>query len=249
MGENVVAAGDAGRGLRWEWSAVPLLVASGVLAILAAMERWWPVCRFGRFDDDGCIWRQDDTYDTTAYPAVTWLGQAAEDYGLWALVLGLAVVPTLRLIVGRRLPGWFIAVSVAMGASIALAGLSLTSSDRADRLLSLLSAPQGTLMAAAWLWALAWPGVLVVAVALRNAGNGAILVTVVSLVLGSPFLLWVVVGPSVMLYSSHDDTPWVDGVGGVLTIVAGTALGWLAYTQARGPTPAPTVASQVSSAR
>lgn len=30
--------------------------------------------------------------------------------------------------------------------------------------------------------------------------------TVVSLVLGSPFLLWVVVGPSVMLYSSHDDT-------------------------------------------
>lgn len=85
------------------WTSVPLLVVSGVLLVLASVERWWPVCRYGSFDTPGCIARQDDSYETRAYPAVTGLGALAEQHGLgWWLLLAALVPTAVALFVGFR---------------------------------------------------------------------------------------------------------------------------------------------------
>lgn len=224
------------RKFRWELTAVPLLIASGLLMILAAIERWWPVCRWGNFDADSCIWRQDDSYDTTAYPAVTWLGQIAEQYGLGTLLLGLAMVPTVRLILGRRLPAWLLIATLAVAVAVVTLGVRVMRiPEPADGLVL----PDGRVTAILMLWMLGWPTLLILAAALRGYSWGwvAVVPALCSLVLASPLLLWIVVGPVVMFYTSHDDTPWVDGVGGVLTIVAGLALGGLGHLQSRQPPP------------
>lgn len=106
----------ASRG-RWAvWTAVPLLAASGVALVLGDLERWWPACALRtRYDSAACIARQDDSYDTAAYPPLTWLGDYAEGSGLgWWLMLA-ALVPVMWLLVRGLLPprrAWALGVLV-----------------------------------------------------------------------------------------------------------------------------------------
>lgn len=149
--------GDTGardRG-RWAWSAVPLLMTSGVMLVLGALERWWPACaQRSSFDSAACIARQDDSYDAAATPPLTGLGDYAEGSGLgWWLLLA-ALVPV----------GWL----------LMRGGLT----------------PRRA-------WAV---GVLVFA--------------------ALPLISHVMTTPMLLFYTSHDTTPWAEGVSGVLLLVA-----------------------------
>ena len=99
------------RGARALTSAA--LAGSGVLAYLAAWQRWSGVCPRGGFDEPACLKRQDHLYDYQL-PASPWhpIGDAAELYGLSVLLLAVAAfaLPFLLMPAFRRLILWPLAV-------------------------------------------------------------------------------------------------------------------------------------------
>ena len=108
-----------------------LLVASALLAVLAAAERWVGICARTTWRSDACWERRDRLYDQLL-PTDPWvpIGHAAQLHGFSSLLLAAAVA-LMPAALGRRSTWWqALSVSVsalvlaAAGAIALLAGLT-----------------------------------------------------------------------------------------------------------------------------
>lgn len=98
----------------WRWlaargAAALLLASSGVLMVLASVERWGPACIPAGVNSPECLAVEDDRYnfDLVSRPW-TPVGHAAELYGIATLLLGLVwvVLPMLLSRGGGPVLAW-----------------------------------------------------------------------------------------------------------------------------------------------
>jgi len=217
-----------------------LLLAAGVAAIAADVPRWYPACAGGR-DSLPCLERQDHVYDFE-WPADPWipLGNSAELMGLSYALSGLALLGLFGVLLRPRW-SWLLGLpfTAAFGVIAAKAYLSGVAGHPVDVpgegttfLLLGLGLPVALLTVAALVRDEHEPPGR--ALQARRAG-------LVLLALASPLAL-VFLGPLLLLYGSHDTTPWLQSLGGVLTVLAGVLLlAGRARTRPPAPTPVPTV--------
>jgi hypothetical protein len=222
------------------------LLSSGLLMVVASAERWWPMCRPGLFDTDACLTRQDHLYDFV-FVAEPWtaVGSAAEFAGISMLLLAsaMAVLPSVLSRRPRPLT-WVIGAVLAVGN--AFVGLHALLSGLNGEVVSL----PGPIVSGAFAsmvifwpaWATAW-WLIAVSGADWRPRNWWGLALAVTLMLASPGALFILVGPMVVNYVSHDTTPWTEAVGGCLLVLA-AALVWPAVLRPErrrspGAAPAP----------
>lgn len=233
------------------------LAGSGVLAYLAAWQRWSRVCPRGGFDGPACVKRQDHLYDYQ-WPASPWhpIGQAAELYGLSVLLLAVAAfaLPFLLAPAFRRLAQWLLAVVPA--AVLAGIGMLALASGIAGRPVTV---PAFYLTAIIVVGVL-WPTALIVATAIAAGGRipagwpeaseerpsaaRSVSTVVTALLIAATTVLptYFLVGPIAAGYVSHDTAPWTEAPAGALLVLAAIVM-WpattriTARTSTRGPQP------------
>lgn len=211
------------------------LAGSGVLAYIAAWQRWSGVCSRGGFDEPACLERQDHLYDYQV-PASPWapVGDAAQLYGLSALLLAVAAfaLPFLWAPAGRRLVTWPLAVIPA----IALVGVGAVAvaSGMAGRLVIVPGFDLTALLIVHLFWPLAlvvyasgvalwtYPTERIVTPAERlTAARSASMVMTSLLIAGTTALpTYFFIAPIAAGYMSHDTTPWSEAPAGVLLVLA-----------------------------
>jgi hypothetical protein len=221
------------------------LAGSGVLAYVAAWQRWSGVCPRGGFDEPACLKRQDHLYDYQ-WPASPWhpTGHAAELYGLSVLLLAVAAfaLPFLLLPAFRRLTLWPLAVIPA--AVLAGMGLLALASGIAGRPVTV----PGFSLTAIIVTGLLWPTALTIYAAIAAGGYGpagwpetsedqrsiarSVSTVVVALLIAATTVLptYFVVGPIAAGYVSHDTAPWTEAPAGVLLVLAAIVM-WPATTR------------------
>lgn len=203
-------------------TSVALLASAGLL-VAAAAERWWPACPRGGFAAPACVERQDHLYDHLL-PAEPWvpLGDAAQHAGAAVLVLAVAAL-LLPFALGRS-PRVQVPVAIAAGASLAAVGAGTWASGDAGRVVD-----QPWTGPALFVWSVVLPALLVLWAA-RATGGGtnarrvrwALAITLVASTPAPAVLL----GPLLVMYSSHDTSPWSDAAAAVPLVVA-AALLWV----------------------
>jgi hypothetical protein len=217
----------------WRVVAGPgCLMASGLLAVAAAAQRWWPACLPGDLDSAACLTMQDSAHDFMV-PNQGWTPDAgaAELYGVGLLLLAVACVVLPGLLVGSD-PGaqltvasWVVALGIAVvGSATALSGLRG----------QVVTVPGHE--AAAVLWVLGPPVLAVLGLVsgrLTSARFGWRMGVVAALLVGNPAAQFLF-APAVLGYVSHDTTPWTEAVGG-----AGLAVGGALLLVACRPAPHP----------
>ncbi|MER7560520.1 hypothetical protein ABTZ46_26485 [Nocardioides sp. NPDC126508] len=228
-----------------------VLAGSGVLAYVAAWQRWSGVCPRGGFDEPACLERQDHLYDYQ-WPASPWhpIGHAAEFYGLSVLMLAVAAfaLPFLLTPSFRRLTLWPLAVIP----SAALAGIGVLAfaSGIAGRP---VTAP-GFYLTALIVIGVLWPTALILSAAIAPGGDSqagspeasedqrstarSVSRVVVALLIASTTVLptYFVVGPIAAGYVSHDTAPWTEAPAGVLLVLAAIVM-WPATVRIAARTP------------
>lgn len=231
------------RGARALTSAA--LAGSGVLAYLAAWQRWSGVCPRGGFDEPACLKRQDHLYDYQ-WPASPWdpIGHAAELYGLSVLLLAVAAfaLPFLLMPAFRRLILWPLAVIPA--AVLAGIGVLALASGIAGRPVSV---PDFYLTALIVVGVL-WPTALIIAAVIAAGGSiptgwpeasedrpstaRSVSTVVTALLIAATTVLptYFLVGPIAAGYVSHDTAPWSEAPAGALLVLAAIVM-WPATTR------------------
>jgi hypothetical protein len=202
-------------------------MASGLLAVAAAAERWWPVCRPGSFDTGGCLTIQEDPYDFMV-PTEPWtpVGSSAELYGAGLVLLAAACIVVPGLLAGtafgRRLAvaSWITALGVAVvGAATWLSGVR-------DEV---VTGPW--LEVASSLWVLGVPALVTAALISHTVAYGvgtsprfgSRTMVGAALLLANPIVA-LLFAPAFLNYASYDTTPWTEAVGGWALVVAGALL-------------------------
>ncbi|MFC7495487.1 MULTISPECIES: hypothetical protein [unclassified Nocardioides] len=200
--------------------AASALAAAGALTFAAAWERWWPACPRGGFDSAACLRVQSHELDYLV-PSAPWqpTGQSATYAGFALLALALAAL-TLPLVlrptrpVGRwRITRLLLGV-VPAGALGVLGATTLRSGQTGE------PATGSALLATAFVvWAVAWPGALMVFAALApGRPHGIVLAALVGLSTPVPVVL--AAGPIAAGYVSHDTAPWTEATAAPLLLVA-----------------------------
>jgi hypothetical protein len=215
-----------------------LLAVSGVLTVVASLQRWG--CRIGEFPyaNDECWMREDGLY-VYVHPSVepVPLASAAEHHGVGMLVLAVAVLLFPWVLAGRW-PGWMLTIA----SPVVAAGVA------ASALPTFLSSLEGEAVSLPDMW---------LAEVLLLLGLPALLIA--SAVQAAPgprragVARWAAVfclsvAPNmIFMYSSWDMNPWTETIGGVL-LIAGSACLWLTVqrdqasgTDERGDVGAPLV--------
>ncbi|MCC2321157.1 hypothetical protein [Cellulomonas xiejunii] len=215
-----------------------LLLASAVMFVTAAAQRWWPACRRGAFETDACLRLQDHVFDHLLIgDPWTPVGDAAQYAGAAMILLAGAAAVLPFLLVRRAL--WF-AVPVAVsttGALTVLGAHAWTSGvtgkvqptpgiTAAVLVLTVVVPVAAGIWATRELWAGPEPGHYRWTLALAAA-----------LIVSSPLPTWLL-GPVVVLYSSHDTSPWSDAVV-ALPLAAAAVLVWKVAPRGAAPAPAP----------
>jgi hypothetical protein len=217
----------------WRVVAGPgCLMASGLLAVAAAVQRWWPACVPGDLDSLACLTMQDSAHDFMV-PNEGWApgAGAAALYGVGLLLLAVACVVLPGLLVGSA-PGLQLTVAswvVALGTAV-VGAVTTLSGVRGQ----VVTVPGHEV--AAVLWVLG-PIVLatlgLVSGRLTSGRFGWRMGAVAALVVGNPVAQFLF-APAILGYVSHDTTPWAEAVGG-----AGLALGGAFLLVACRPAPHP----------
>lgn len=216
------------RTLAMPLSASAALLSSGLFMVAASTARWWPMCRPGLYDTDACLIRQDHLYDFVLVDE-PWapVGSAAEFAGISMLLLALAMAVLPSVLSRRPRPlTWVIGAVLAVG--YALVGIQALVSGLSGEVV-LLPGPivSGAIASIVIFWpacATVW-WLIAVAGADWRPRNGWGLALASTLMLASPGALFILVGPAVVNYVSHDTTPWTEAVGGCLLVLA-AALVW-----------------------
>ncbi len=194
-----------------------LLVTSGALAVVADWQRWHPACA-GGYDSDSCVERQSDWYDY-APPGESWIpiGTTAPLMATSYVLMALAVLGLFR----AERPGWW---TWPLGAVFAVPFGVVAAEIFASASAGAAAELPGT--GVAWfVLAGLWPCALLVLATARLTRPGPgwpIVVVAACLALASPLALYFTT--SVVVYMSHDTSPWTQAIGGALTVVAGFAL-------------------------
>lgn len=198
-----------------------LMLASAAMSVVAAAQRWWPACPRGAFDTEAC-WRVQDHELDYLMPSDPWtpVGTAAQDAGVATLLLAGAAA-LLPLVLARRVRWLPVLLAVVVSASLTVVGLHQWTAGVTGQV-----QPATAALPAALLWAVVVPVVVVVWLVRTTSGErdrrravrarwlGAALVASTPL----PVAL---LGPVLLLYGSHDTTPWSEAVIAVpLTIAA-----------------------------
>lgn len=212
------------------------LAGSGVLAYLAAWQRWSGVCPRGGFDEPACLKRQDHLYDYQ-WPASPWhpIGHAAELYGISVLLLAVAAfaLPFLLAPAFRRLILWPLAViPAAVLAGIGV--LALASGFGGGP----VSVPGFYLTALIVVDGVLWPTALIIAAVIAAGGSlptgwpeasedrsstvRSVSTVVTALLIAATTVLptYFLVGPIAAGYVSHDTAPWSEAPAGALLVLA-----------------------------
>ncbi|WP_328531740.1 hypothetical protein OG984_11670 [Nocardioides sp. NBC_00368] len=221
------------------------LAGSGVLAYVAAWQRWSEVCPRGGFDEPACLQRQDHLYDYQ-WPASPWqpIGHAAEIYGLSVLLLAVAAftLPFLLMPVFRRHTLWPLAVIPAV--VLVGIGVLVLASGIAGRPVAV----PGFDLTALIVVGVLWPTVLIISAVIAASGYGpdgwpeaaedrpstarsvSTVVTVLLIAATTVLPTYFVVGPIAAAYVSHDTAPWSEAPAGVLLVLAAIVM-WPATTR------------------
>lgn len=222
------------------------LAGSGVLAYLAAWQRWSGVCPRGGFDEPACLKRQDHLYDYQ-WPASPWhpIGHAAELYGISVLLLAVAAfaLPFLLAPTFRRLILWPLAVipaAVLTGTGV----LALASGIAGGP----VSVPDFYLTALIVVGGMLWPTALIIAALIAAGGSiptgwpeasedrpptvRSVSTVVTALLIAATTVLptYFLVGPIAAGYVSHDTAPWSEAPAGALLVLAAIVM-WPATTR------------------
>lgn len=201
------------------------LIVSGVCAILADWQRWWPACAGRhRFDSHECLLLQDHLYDF-AFPSSPWvpIGQSALFMGLSYALLGLAALFVFRVALASV---WMLVPGAAAAASFGVVAANSFASGAAGRPVEV----SGSGLAHLFVIAL-WPLMLMIlalgAFALAAHPDHRRWWTVATatalLAISSPVALYFT-SSFLTFYASHDTSPWYEAVGGLLTLLAGVAI-------------------------
>lgn len=212
------------------------LAGSGVLAYLAAWQRWSGVCPRGGFDEPACLERQAHLYDYQ-WPASPWLpvGDAAELYGVSVLLLAVAAfaLPFLLAPTFRRLILWPLAVIPAAaltgigvlalasgiaGGPVSVPDFYLTTLIVVDGVLWPIALILAAVIAAGASIPTGWPEASVDRPSIARSVSTVVtaLLVAATTVLPTYFL----VGPIAAGYVSHDTAPWSEAPAGVLLVLA-----------------------------
>ncbi|MBO3095024.1 hypothetical protein [Cellulomonas dongxiuzhuiae] len=215
-----------------------LLLASAVMFVAAAVQRWWPACRRGAFETDACLRLQDHAFDHLLV-ADPWTpaGHAAQYAGVAMIVLAGAAVVLPFLLVRR--PLWFaVTVAISTAGALTLLGAHAWTSGVGGQV-----QPTPGLTAAVLVLTFVVP-VAAGIWATRERGAGPdpardpwTLALAAALIVSSP-LPTMLLGPVVVLYSSHDTSPWSDAVVS-LPLVAAATLVWKVTPRGTPRAPAP----------
>jgi hypothetical protein len=193
-------------------------VLSGVLQIVASVERWV----VARADlPAGDVTFEDHLYDYF-WPADPWvpIGTAAQVVGL-ALLLVAAAVGVLALSLRRTGTAWALIAVGGVAVPIAVTGMHALASGA-------IGAPtflqHGAVQAIAW----AVPFLGLLALAVRWIARAPFLALAAVLLLGVTLPGYLVatfaIAPRLVGYQSHDTTPWSETVVAVCTLLAGVSL-------------------------
>ncbi|MBG6097562.1 hypothetical protein [Nocardioides luteus] len=221
------------------------LAGSGVLAYVAAWQRWSGVCPRGGFDEPACLERQDHLYDYQ-WPASPWhpIGHAAEVYGLSVVLLAVAAftLPFLLMPVLRRHTLWPLAVIPAV--VLAGYGVLVLASGIAGRPVTV----PGFDLTALIVLGVLWPSALIISALIATSGYSpdgwpeasedrpstarSVSTVVMVLLIAATTVLptYFVVGPIAAGYVSHDTAPWSEAPAGVLLVLAAIVM-WPATTR------------------
>lgn len=226
------------------------LAGSGILAYLAAWQRWSGVCPRGGFDEPACLKRQDHRYDYQ-WPSNPWdpIGDAAQLYGLSVLLLAVAAfaLPFLLTPAYPRRTLWPLAViplAVIPAGVLAGLGVLVLASGMAGRPITV----PGFYTTAFYVVGVLWPIALVVC-ALAAAGGYSttgsppapgdrrpgtrfvsMMVTALLIAATTVFPTYFLVGPIAAGYVSHDTAPWTEAPSGVFLVLAAIVV-WPATTR------------------
>jgi hypothetical protein len=208
-------------------AAVPaLLVVSSLLLLVAEVQRWWPDCRVGHFDDGACLVAQSYPYgrygDAEPWMPVAHTAQL-EGLSLMALAAAVALLPWLWL--PRRVAVSLTALLPAF--CIALLGLGLWTAGPSGS--PSAAADAGGAPTTALVWVFGLPAALAAAAVVRLAQAPARTlgwrVAVAVLVgLSNPLAAYFI-APIFTGYVSHDEAPWTGLVSVVLLLVAAACMG------------------------
>lgn len=199
------------------------LMASGVCAIVADRQRWYPACAGRhRFDTEECVLLQDHRYDIV-FPADPWvpIGQAAQLMAVSYALLALAAFFVFRAVLATA---WTLLPGAVVAASFVVVAAQGYLSGEAGRVVAV----SGTTPASnvvMFVWPLLLGGVALWAVSLSSRHDArwwTVALATALLALASPLVLYFTASVAV-LYGSHDTSPWTEAVGGLLTVAAGAA--------------------------
>lgn len=196
-----------------------LLASAGGFAVAAA-QRWWPACPRGAFDSDACLRLQDHEFDYL-YPSDPWtpVGTAAQDAGVATLLLAAAAV-LLPLVLARRVRWVPLLVAGVVGAALTVVGLHQWTSGVTGQV-----QPQSAAAAAGFVWLVVVPAVVLVWAARATSGarersrRVRTWLLAAALVASTPLPV-ALLGPVVLLYGSHDTTPWSEAVIAIPLVLA-----------------------------
>lgn len=212
-----------------------LLAVSGLLWLAAVVQRWWPDCKLGQFDEPACLWAQSYHYERFEGSEL-WAPIAhtahLEGVSLICLAVAVAVLPWLW---APRRTGTSLAVLVPafciglLGAGTWAVGPSGSGQDAAV-------AGGAPLTAIVWIFGL--PAVLLCAAVSRldeaPIGTTRWRLVVACLVgLSNPLVAYFI-GPIFTGYLSHDDPPWSGAVSTGFLFVAACFV----WHSSRAPAPA-----------
>ena len=203
-----------------------LLAVSGVVTVVASLQRWG--CRIGVFPaaNNECGMREDHLYEYVN-PGVSPvpLASAAELHGAGMLILAVAVL-VLPWVLAGRWPGWMLTIA----AVVVAAGVA------ASALPTLLSGLEREAVSLPNLWLpgilllLGLPALLIVSAWRATPGprrvQTARWTTVTCLSVANNMGITYFMSMVIFMYSSWDMNPWTETIGGVLLVGAAVCL-WL----------------------
>lgn len=199
-----------------------LLLMSGILWLVAVVQRWWPDCRLGQFDEPACLWAQSYPYERfKGSEAWTPIAHTAQLEGASMLCLAFAIAVLPWLWAPRRI-GTSVAVLVP-ATCVGLLGAgtwALGPSGSAEA-----AAVAGGAPLTAIIWVLGLPVALLAAAAFAHTQDVPVgtnrwrLVVTCMIGLSNPLAAFFI-GPMFTGYMSHDDPPWSGVVSTVLLVAA-----------------------------
>jgi hypothetical protein len=219
-------------------TASSLLLASAVMFVAAAAQRWWPACRRGAFETDACLRLQDHAFDhLLVSDPWTPAGHAAQYAGA-AMILLAGAAAVLPFLLVRR-PLWFsVPVAFSTAGALTVLGAHAWTSGVTGQV-----QPTPGITAAALVLTVVVP-VAAGIWAARELGAGPdpardrwTRALAAALIVSSP-LPTELLGPLVVLYSSHDTSPWSDAVV-ALPLAAAALLVWKVTPRDSAPAPTP----------